>query len=136
MSIDKIQEDGCTYFHLFASCPICNDLGRSAPRSFWKHQDDDCHGEIYVGDNAFYRCKKCGHSSHVKNWDYICSPDINLLKEGGTGHVSCSVCSNSLDDLAKEEDSRSASAVSTAGQMVSECGLAWIEKFLANIGEC
>ena len=116
--LTKMQEDGCTYFHLFISCPVCNDQGRNTPRSFWEHYDNNCHGEIYVGDNAFYKCKKCGHSSHVKNWGYNCPSH-----------------SNSPDEFVKASSQALAGAVSTAGQMVNECGLPWLQKFLANMCE-
>ena len=77
MNLDKFEEDGNTYFHLCISCPVCHDQGRNTERAFWSHYDNNCHGDIYLGDNAFYKCKKCGHSAHVRKWGYNC-PSVCL----------------------------------------------------------
>lgn len=118
MNLDKFEEDGNTYFHLCMSCPVCHDQGRNTERAFWSHYDNNCHGDIYLGDNAFYKCKKCGSSSHVRKWGYNCPSH-----------------SNSPEEFVGASCQALAEAVSTAGQMVKESGLPWLQKFLANMGE-
>ena len=118
MGLNNFSEDNHTYFQLFISCPVCHDQGRNTERSFWSHYDNGCHGDIYVGDDANYKCKKCGKKSHVKNWAYNCP-----------GH------SNSPDEFVKASAQGLAKAVSTAGQMVQEAGIMWLQTFLQNMGK-
>jgi hypothetical protein len=116
MALNKFSEGGNTYFQLFISCPVCHDRGRNTERSFWAHYQ--CNGDIFVGDNAFYKCKKCGKTNHVKEWSYNCPSH-----------------SSSPDEFVKASSQGLAQAVSTAGQMVMECGQQWLMKFLSNMGE-
>ena len=52
MQLDKFEEGGVTYYQLYIACPV--DSGRACgPKSFWMHCNDNCYGDIYVGDNAF-----------------------------------------------------------------------------------
>lgn len=117
MALNKFNEGGNTFFQLYISCPVCHDQGRNTERSFWRHADNNCNGDVYVGDNAFYKCRKCGQTSHVKNWAYNCPSH-----------------SSSPDEFVKASSQGLAQAVSTAGQMVQECGLQWLQNFLANMG--
>ena len=58
------------YYDFFWQCPGClakNGYDSQPPRQ-WYHAN--CGGKIQIGDNAYYRCLSCGHSSHVKNWRY------------------------------------------------------------------
>ena len=116
MNLDKFQENGSTYFRLYIACPVCHEQGRNTPRSFWKHYN--CGGDVYVGDNAFYKCKKCGHSSHVQAWGYNCPQ-----------HAS------SPDEFVKAGSAAIAAVMSTAGQLVKECGQQWLLKYMSNLGE-
>lgn len=115
-TIDKFQENGVSYFKLCIACPVCNQEGRNTERAFWKHYN--CEGDIYVGDNAFYKCKKCGRSSHVREWGYNCPQH-----------------SNSPEEFVKAGSAAIASVMSCAGQMVSACGQQWLLKFMCNLGE-
>ena len=116
MALNQIQENGVSYFQLYIACPVCFENGRNTPRSFWEHYN--CGGDIYIGENAFYKCKKCGHSSHVKYWGY-----------------NCPWHSGSPDEFVKAGSAAIAGVVSCAGQMVNECGQQWLMQFLANLGE-
>ena len=117
MSLGKIHENGHTYFRLYICCPVCLDRGkRDVPIRYWTHYDNNCHGDIYIGDDANFKCTKCGHVSHVENWKYSC-PDH----------------SGSSDDFVGASAAALAEAVATAGQLVQEAGLDWLQKVLASL---
>ncbi len=118
--LKQFQEDGDTYFQLYIPCPMCDERGYF--RSFWTHYDNNCHGDIYVGDNAYFKCVKCGYSAHVKDWRFLCPrhlPDWH-------GGFEMSAISNSTCII---------SVIGVVGQMASATGVAWLQKFLANMGE-
>ena len=119
-TLNKFQENGVTYFQLYIPCPACYEQGRDTPRSFWKHGDNECYGDVYVGDNAHLKCTKCGHSAHLKYCGYACpshsnSPDSFVSFRGG-------LTTSLLDP-------------SSFSSMVLECGQQWLMNFCANFGE-
>lgn len=119
MSLNQFEENGDTYFQLFTSCPVCHNQGRNAPRLFWTHGDNNCHGDVYVGDNAYYKCRKCGQISHVSK-----------LK------LSCPRCSNATDGIweLKAGLSDFSAVIGFIGQMMQTCGLTRLQKFIVNMG--
>lgn len=122
MQLKSFQENGCTYYQLYASCPECLYLGKDAPRVFWKH--DGCGGDMYVGDNAFYKCVKCGYTAPVVNWGYSCpnhSGDTDcFMKIKAAGLVGLT---SPLEEC-----------VAIRG-MLLPCGLKWIQTFCANLSD-
>ena len=56
---DFFHHENATYIRLYAKDPTC--LERSIPcrGGFWYHADDDCGGDIYIGDNCHLLCRKC-----------------------------------------------------------------------------
>lgn len=73
------DKEGVNYFQLYIKCPVClEEFGQieALEPIYWTHDykvnGEACGGDIYVGDNAHYYCKKCGHTSHVVNWAYKC----------------------------------------------------------------
>ena len=123
MSLKLFQEDGNTFCLLNTKCPVCLDQGRHTEELFWKHGDNNCGGEIYVGNNAFYKCIKCGTSAHVRHWVHCCP--------------SCSDSSDAFVKIGIQTCSPQTLALtlSIARRMVEECGLLWLQSFLANMGE-
>ena len=115
-NLETFKEGGYLYCRLYISCPVCIDRGLQRPHGYWQH--NRCNGDIYVGDDACYKCRKCGEKNHVRNWRYNCP-----------GH------SNSADDFVGASCQALASAISTAGQMTTLVGVAWLQRFLANMGE-
>jgi len=96
------------------SCPACIAEGKSGgiPRQ-WYH-GGGCGGRLEVGNNAYYRCTKCGYNSHVRGWSYSCD-----------GH----------GDYRMVSDSHLASAVSVASQLtISSRGKMWLLELLNNMG--
>ena len=87
-------------------------------QSYWKHLDNNCNGDIYVGDNAFFKCKKCGQSVHVSNCRY-----------------SCPVHSDTPDELVFFDGADAGSVsvtMSVAGRQVETAGMLWLRRFLEN----
>ena len=119
MVLNSFNEGGVTYYQLYIACPVDYSGCRSSiVRSFCMHGDYNCYGDIYVGDNAFFKCKKCGQSVHVSNCRY-----------------SCPVHSNTPDELVFFDgaDARSVSVtMSVAGQMVEMADMLWLRRFLGN----
>ena len=118
MSLNSYSKNGVTYFQLYISCPVCNNEGRNTPHSYWSHDVDG--GDVYVGDDATYQCKQCGHTRHVSAWEYGCPR-----------HNGCS------DEYVYKKTTIAslASVISCAGQMVSETGLPWLRVFMEKLEE-
>ena len=117
MALNKFDKNGTSYFELFISCPVCIDRGNMTPQSYWSHHDRGCNGDIYMGENAFYYCKKCNAASHVMKWKYGCPNHSS-----GAEYEFLEASAVAL-----------AQAVSTAGQMVSATGIQWLQNFLKNM---
>lgn len=65
VDIDKFEKDGVTYLRLHCQNPV-NMINGHSPEILWKHGDDDCNGDLYLGDNAMLYCKKCNkHKSFI-----------------------------------------------------------------------
>ncbi len=128
MALRKFEDNGVTYFELYIRCPVCIGQGKTdLPIVYWRHGDNNCLGDIYVGDNASYRCLKCGKTDHVRNWAYVCP-----------------TCYDSFDAFLKNELSADAKVVpfqnlpmliSPFAQMVKETGIGWLQRFIENIGD-
>lgn len=116
MALNSFEKNGVTYFELYISCPVCLDRGNQTPHSYWSHHNNNCNGDIYMGENAFYYCKKCGATQHVYKWKYGCP-----------NHSSGEY------EFLEASPASLAQAVSTAGQMVNATGIPWLQTFLANM---
>ena len=116
-----IEENGYQYVQLYTSCPVCVDQGRFIPHAYWGHGDDNCLGDIYVGDDACFKCAKCGRTSHVTNW---------------TVNTDCPAhSSNYMVNYVGEthQGMPPAQAISFAGQMSTLVGVGWLQRFLDNL---
>lgn len=115
MALSKFEDNGVTYFQLYIRCPVCIGQGKTdLPLVFWTHTDDNCGGNLYIGDNAFFKCRKCGFSDHVikLKWKY-----------GGFA------CHHSDEECLRLQD-----AIGLVGQIVTETGNEWLRRFLENMG--
>ena len=119
--LKRFEENGVVYFQLYLRCPICWEQGKPCKHSYWKHADNNCHGDIYVGDNAHFKCKKCGQSSHVNNWGYRC-PSHSDSSDFEIGSVPTAMA-NAIP------------MASSISQMVTETGQQWLQRFMNNLGE-
>lgn len=118
MKIDSFQENGITYYQLYNSCTVCWGRGVTTPPSKWLHYDNNCYGDIYVGENAYYKCKKCGQSAHILDWRVDCPTHSNSLAYY-VGE-SCSSVSNLVG------------IVRTLG-MTDIAGIPWVQRLVANL---
>lgn len=115
VTIDSFKKNGVSYYQLFIKCPICNERGVNVSPSYWTHATDD--GDIYIGENAYYYCKDCGHTEHLMKWKYRCSTH-----------------SQSDDDYVELTDKTVyADVVSAAGQLVRTAGIPWLQELLKNL---
>lgn len=76
MAFTHFGNDGVDYLKIYIKCPVCLEHGWPTEASYWYHDTDDygnyCGGEMYLGDNGYYRCAKCGHTSPALIWKYCC----------------------------------------------------------------
>ena len=114
--INSFEENGTSYYQLYMSCPVCTSRGVSTPQTLWTHYDNNCQGDIYVGDNAYYKCDKCGHSAHVLDWKYNCPSH-----------------SSSPDEFVGADAASVASTITVAGQLTDKAGIPWLQRFLENL---
>ncbi|GIM59639.1 hypothetical protein [Capnocytophaga canimorsus] len=119
MSLPSFSSGGYTYFKLKIACPVCRERGITTPQTFWVHAYNNCGGEIYIGDNACYYCKKCNHYEHIRTWKYKC-PQHSTSDDDYVGLGSVAAI---------------AEVVSCAGMMVSATGQQWLIKCLENLGD-
>ena len=119
MKVNSFQENGVTFFQLYIPCPVCFERGGFSSRSFWKHGDSECYGDIYVGDNAHLKCIKCGHSEHLKKCGY-----------------SCPLHSNSRDSFVSFRRGVSYPWFFYAfSSMVTETGVLWLNVLASNMDD-
>ncbi|MDY7053847.1 hypothetical protein [Limnospira fusiformis] len=103
-----------TYYDLYIQCPACiKDFGYdSEPPAQWYH--NNCGGKIQIGDDAYYKCLSCGHSSHIQNWVYRCSRHT---------------------DFRYTTAAHFANAVSVAGALTGKAGRQWLLNLITNLGD-
>ncbi|MDY7053846.1 hypothetical protein [Limnospira fusiformis] len=104
-----------TYYDVFMQCPACiaeKGYDNQPPRQ-WYHAN--CGGKIQIGDDAFYKCLVCGHSSPVKNWRYACGINSMDDRPNSYGHF--------------------ANAVSVAANLSSYPGKQWLLTYIQNLGD-
>lgn len=80
--MNRFSKDGVEYFQLVIPCPSCLENGKPTQTMTWTHSE--CGGDMYVGENAFYYCKKCGHTAPVVLWAYSCPThgEFYKIKDG------------------------------------------------------
>ena len=66
-----IIKDNVEYYQLYIACPICSWGARPSVPAYWHH--DNCGGNMYIGDNGYYYCEKCGYTAPIIEWGYICA---------------------------------------------------------------
>ncbi len=116
MSLNKYTKDGATFFQLYISCPVCQEEGKNTPHAFWSHAMDG--GDIYVSDKATFQCKDCGYTAHICKAQW-----------------GCPTHSGDSDEYVYKQATPAglAAVMSCAGMMVTECGLPWLQNFMASL---
>jgi len=126
MSTQPLVIDNVTYFPLFVSCPVCVERGSFTPPTNAVHFNDGCSGKMYIGDNATVYCDTCKKTfSGTKSAIYC--PE-----------ASCQHHAKDVKALSIETDVAEAvnvmQLVSLVGQITTDCGIEWLQKFLGNLG--
>lgn len=117
--MESFQEGDVTYFKLKVSCPVCLEQGRQTKQSFWVHEGG-CGGDMFVGDNTHYHCKKCKEDKYVNQWEFGC-PEHS----GGSSYYM----------KIRPEGSTGSTDIAVGGQMVTATGSKWLIRFLENMRE-
>lgn len=120
VDIDKFEKDGVTYLRLHCQNPV--DILKekvNSPHILWKHGDDDCNGNIYLGDNGMLYCRKCSQYKSLLHVSFAENNRIRFNTENKIAH--------SDKDLIK--------ALVISGSMANLGGLDWLEKVIVAIRE-
>lgn len=116
--VDTIELNGTTYVRMCCPNPtneIMNGV-ESATQVLWQHGDDNCNGEVYIGDNGMVYCKKCQKTSFVKNVSFI---------------EDCKIFFNLEDGCVVKPISKS-QFIFLAGALVSYTNLEWLSNLLTS----
>lgn len=87
--MDEFYLSGIHYIRLISSCPVClEEYDIHTSKSCWMHEE--CHGYIYIGDNATLYCRHCGKKVSIENAIFMCpfhnsTFNDNLIRFGGVG---------------------------------------------------
>lgn len=116
VAVDKFEKDGVTYVRLYIMNPvdILNNVA-NVPFTFWKHEDEDCNGDIYLGDNGMLYCNKCSKSKEITAVTFNEAGKISFYAKGNMN----------LESLGE--------TTSVSGQMVRLAGLDWLKNLLTSI---
>ena len=116
---DMCDIEGITYYRIKATCPKCVEEGIKQEPTHWVHGNDNCGGDIYIGNDGSFICGKCGAKKPASYWRPLCS------RHDG---VSC----NSMK--CESQQIGTSHAVSLASQMMaSTAGIDWFQDFISNI---
>lgn len=111
-SVTKIEKEGVLYYQLFITDPT-HSIESSQP-IIWKHLNENCEGNIYIGDNGCFYCEKCGVEIEVSRCSF--HPD---------GFIEFDTESNyELKSVAK--------AIATSNLYV-EVELEWMQQVMASL---
>lgn len=58
-------------FYLFMPCPKCLKKQQHIKSEQWKH-GGNCNGYLYIDENAYVHCNKCGKTAHITNMEMSC----------------------------------------------------------------
>lgn len=115
--VDWFEMDGVTYVQLNIQNPIEIQNGiKNVPFTYWQHGDNDCNGDIYLGDNGFVYCKKCSKSK-----------EITEVSFNEAGKISFSTKRKMTTTSIFGE------TLAVSGQMVNFAGINWLKKLLTSI---
>lgn len=113
VDIDKFEKDGVTYVRLYMMNPVdlLNNVA-NVPFTFWKHKDEDCNGDMYLGDNGMLYCNKCSKSKEITAVTFNETGKISYYAKGNMNFKSLG---------------------SISGPMVESAGLDWLKNLLTSM---
>lgn len=116
MAVESYKKGEATYYRLLVKCPICSQRGKNVEPLLWFHDIDD--GEIFIGDDAQYECKKCGMNESILFGDFLCT--------------NCSESKNNYIHIS-EKETVVANVVSAVGSLVEVAGIPWLQTLLQTL---
>lgn len=103
------DKDGNKYFLVEIPCPSCRDKGYTSETYVWKHGNNNCGGNMYLGDNAMLFCDKCESLKPLRRSSFKCHlktlEEERLLfyeKEGSAYYILLSACGYLIDKTGKD----------------------------------
>ena len=126
MSLKIIEKGEVTYFQIYVSCPICLDKGITQPQQFITHANNNCNGDMYIGDNGHYCCSKCGSNSNILKWNLEGCDHINNIE------IAQNIQLRELTNPNKEHMSLPI-AMGIAGQLVQRTGIEWLQRYMRSV---
>ena len=115
--VDKFEKDGVTYVRLYCQNPVDIQNGvEKVPLIFWKHEDEDCNGEIYLGDNGMLFCKKCSKCKKITE---------SAFNEAGK--ISFNIKRDGIEPIAVGE------VIGASASMVCFAGIPWLHNLFNSI---
>lgn len=119
ITVDKFEKNGVTYVRLYCMKPVNIPNGvEKVPFTFWKHEDEDCNGEIYLGDNGMLYCKKCSKCKKITE---------SAFNEAGK--ISFNIKRDELEPKIVAE------VISVSGQMIQFAGISWLRNLIMSISD-
>ena len=97
---------------LYMPCPLCAHNSTTANSELWTH-GGGCGGTLYVDDNAYVHCSKCGKKAHISKM-----------------HMSCS-CGRHHYRIPSRDDI--AAAVSFAKIGITSSSIKWYRNFVSHL---
>lgn len=123
MNFRHFCNDGADYFQLHIGCPVCIEHRIPTSPTNWTHgmadNGKECGGDMYIGDNGYYYCERCGDKELIANWAYKCPNPIHGQ--------------NGMNEYLSVTDGKFlANALIVAGQITADAGgLQWLNKLTA-----
>lgn len=127
MDFKHFCNDGAEYFQLHISCPVCIEHHLPTTPTYWTHgkiaDGTECGGDMFIGDNGYYYCEKCGNKDLIVNWAYKCPNPIHGQ--------------NGMDEYLSITDGKYlANALIVAGEITTgPAGLKWLNRLTSALME-
>lgn len=117
--VDKFEKNGVTYVRLYCQNPVDIQNGvEKVPFTFWKHEDEDCNGEIYLGNNGMLYCKKCSKCKKITETAF-----------NEAGMISFNIKRDEIDPEAVSD------VIGVSYQMIQLAGISWLRNLLMSISD-
>lgn len=115
--IKHISKYNAQYFQLYIPCPVCLSNARPTSAVYWTHEQ--CGGDMYIGDDGYCYCESCGERKPAIQWTYRC--------------VDCVPGTTGVNSMKIDGQKHPAEIISISGQLSSETGIIWLNKFITAI---
>lgn len=101
-------------YRIMMPCPKCAQDKSNLRSQSWTH-GGRCGGDLYIDENAYVHCQKCGKSAHISKMTMTCDSQR---------HIKTRATKNELG---------AAFAIGNVGVSNNASSLKWFKKLLDNI---